>query len=591
MPKVNIICVALAGFFLLSFSIRAGYSTEPVVIEFFYYDPSTHPLWCSTCPSWQLIYATFLHNNETVNRIQNDYGDRVSVKWIYFDSSYGQEKIEQYNIVQWNSMAINYEVMIEGIFNETYIREIIDAYLSPPPLHDVAVLSVVPSSSSVRVGETLDINVTVKNEGNRVESFNVTVYYDSNIIEAFFVDGLEPDAESVLVFHWDTQNVTEGNYTISAQAETVQNETDIVDNLRYDGVVEVRALSTSPTIRRDVAVISVVPSQSVVNVGEKVNITVAVKNVGTEAESFSVSTYYDDFLFGTSSVANLDPGRELSLIFVWDITNQTAGNYTIKARAEPVANETNLGDNLYIYGKVQVTTPQPAPSHHPNPSPSPASLSFTAVLMQAFSFGFLETFSPCLIIMLSFILSYTIGEVTQFKKSFSKVMLFGIGFVSAAVLLGLAFGLVLLSMPALQISLTWIVCIFAIFFGLNLLGLLKVPFQTKSIVKKLARKYVITFTGIFILGFIFYFLDPCIAPIFISMVPLLFLDFLPVILFVFSLGTIIPFIGIGIFAGSVSKLVRSTYRHRFKIRAISGSILIGYATYLIVSYLLPKLIR
>ena len=591
MPKVNIICIAFAGFFLLSFSIRVGYSIEPVAIEFFYYDPSTHPLWCSTCPSWQLIYATFLHNNETVNRIQNDYGDRISVEWINFNSSYGQEKIEQYNIVQWNSMTINYEVIIEGIFNKTYIREIIDAYLPPPLLHDVAVLSVVPSSSSVRVGETLDINVTVKNEGNRVESFNVTVYYDSNIIEAFFVDGLEPDAESVLVFHWDTQNVTEGNYTIGAQAETVQNETDIVDNLRYDGVVEVRAPSTPPTIRRDVVVISVIPSQSVVNVGEKVNITVTVKNVGTETESFNVSTYYDEFLFGTSSVANLDPGRELSLILVWDTTNQTAGNYTIKARAEPVANETNLRDNLYIYGKVQVTTPQPPQSHQPNPSPSPASLSFTAALMLAFSFGFFETLSPCVVILLSFILSYTVGEVTQFKKRFLKVMLFGIGFVSAAVLLGLAFGLAFPFTPAFHISLTLIMSIFAILFGLNLLGLLKMPFQTKPLIRKLSRKYVTAYAGILILGFIFFFLDCCAAPIFISMTPLLLLDSFPLILFVFSLGAIIPFIGIGIFSGSISKLARNLYKHRFKIRAISGSILIGYSIYLIVLHLLPKLIR
>ena len=56
-------------------------------------------------------------------------------------------------------------------------------------------------------------------------------------------------------------------------------------------------------------------------------------------------------------------------------------------------------------------------------------------------------------------------------------------------------------------------------------------------------------------------------------------------------GAIIPFIGIGIFAGSVSKLARVTYRQRFLIRAISGLILIGYALYLIVFYLLPKLIK
>jgi cytochrome c biogenesis protein CcdA len=55
---------------------------------------------------------------------------------------------------------------------------------------------------------------------------------------------------------------------------------------------------------------------------------------------------------------------------------------------------------------------------------------------------------------------------------------------------------------------------------------------------------------------------------------------------VFCLGAIIPFICIGLFAGSVSKLARTTYKHRFIIRAISGSILISYAIYLAVLLLI-----
>jgi hypothetical protein len=35
----------------------------------------------------------------------------------------------------------------------------------------------------------------------------------------------------------------------------------------------------------------------------------------------------------------------------------------------------------------------------------------------------------------------------------------------------------------------------------------------------------------------------------------------------------------------MSKLARSTYRHRSKIRAISGLILMAYAVYLIIVYL------
>ena len=210
----------------------------------------------------------------------------------------------------------------------------------------------------------------------------------------------------------------------------------------------------------------------------------------------------------------------------------------------------------------------------------------TYSVFTAFSLGFMETFSPCLIAMLSFVLSYTIGETIRFKEGFSRVITFGIGFVSAAVLLGAIVALTIISIPSIQIVLMWIICVFAILFGLSLLGLLDVPIQTKPLVKKLAGKYATMYMGLFLLGFVFYFLDPCIAPFAFTMLIMLqnFEYILPLLMF--CLGAIIPFIGIGILAGYTSKLARITYKHRSKIRAISGIILIIYALYLIIFYLI-----
>jgi cytochrome c-type biogenesis protein len=134
-----------------------------------------------------------------------------------------------------------------------------------------------------------------------------------------------------------------------------------------------------------------------------------------------------------------------------------------------------------------------------------------------------------------------------------------------------------------------IVCVIAIVFGLNLLGfnllkLFKIDLETKPLVQKLAKKYVFTYAGLFVLGFLFYFLDPCIAPVFISMMSLLVIEYLPLILFVFALGVIVPFVCIAILAGSISKLVRGTYKHKAKIRAISGLILIIYGLYFVFQY-------
>jgi len=547
--------------------VKAGYSVNPVVIEFLYYKP------CSVCPSQEVYYQAYLHNKHVVTNILWDYGNKVLVEWIPFFSTEGLEKVEQYNLTftDWNSIVVNYEVVLKGgeqFINETRLRELVDFYLGEsPPIHDVAIISLLPASSSVLRGEVLDINVTAKNEGNQVESFNITVCCNSTLIETVFVDSLGSNTERVLVFRWNTTEVAEGNYTLSAQAYGVQNETDTNDNLFCYEVVEVRAPSTLPTIKHDVAVISVIPSQTVMYVGEKVNFTVAVKNVGTETESFNVNTYCNESLIGTQTITGLAPNETRLVFFIWDTTNKTPGDYPVRVTAESVPNEINLLDNERADSKIRVKA-------------SP--LSLMAMLVLALSVGFFETFSPCLIVMLSFILSYAMGHTSRYGASFLQVMVFGAGFVSASAVLGLAFGLVFLSMPTLRISLTWAVCIFAVLFGLNLLGLLKMPFETKPLIKKLTRKYVATYIGIFALGFVFYFLDPCIAPIFVSMVPLMFSGALPLILFVFCLGAIVPFVGIGLFTGSVSKLARSTYRHRSAIRSISGLILIGYALYLIV---------
>jgi cytochrome c biogenesis protein CcdA len=225
------------------------------------------------------------------------------------------------------------------------------------------------------------------------------------------------------------------------------------------------------------------------------------------------------------------------------------------------------------------------------PSQQSSSSSLIALLATSFSVGFLESFSPCLVALLSFVLSYTISKTTKFREGLLQVMTFGVGFVFAAALLGLVVGITFLSVPVLHDAIMWIVVIFAIFFGLDLLGvnvlrLLKINFETKPLITKLSRKYVFTYTGLILLGFVFYFLDPCIAPIFVPMLNILLPEYFSLTFLVFCIGALVPFIIFGVVAGSMSKLARSTYRHRSKIRAISGLILIAYAIYLIIVYLI-----
>ncbi|MCK4477313.1 hypothetical protein KAU88_02150 [Candidatus Bathyarchaeota archaeon] len=138
---------------------------EPVVIEFLFYEP------CPVCPPSKL----YLHNNQVVEAIQTEYGSKVLVKRIDFFSLEGQEKVEQYGIELGcqNTIVLNYEKVIGGYANETYVRGVVDAYLYEL-VHDVSVIKVMPSHSVIVVGEKINITVTLKNAGIERRALKLT---------------------------------------------------------------------------------------------------------------------------------------------------------------------------------------------------------------------------------------------------------------------------------------------------------------------------------------------------------------------------------------------------------------------------------
>jgi len=98
----------------------------------------------------------------------------------------------------------------------------------------------------------------------------------------------------------------------------------------------------------DVAVISVTPSPTEVNVGESVNITVVVMSNGSVAETFNVTVSYDGTDIDTQTVTDLAAGAQRTLNFTWDTTGVALGNYTIEAVAETVTGETYTANNAKI---------------------------------------------------------------------------------------------------------------------------------------------------------------------------------------------------------------------------------------------------
>jgi len=214
-------------------------------------------------------------------------------------------------------------------------------------VHDIAITSVTASPATIVLGGSVSIKVTVKNEGNVVETFNVIAYYDTTAAAPpQTLTALGPSESKTLEFKWDTSSLALGNYTIKAEAPPVTGETDIADNTYTDGIVTLTV--------HDVAVVSVTANPTSVAVGQSVSISVTVENQGDYTESFSVTAKYDNNLIGTANVANLAKGASKTLTFTWNTAGVTLGLHTISVSASVISGETDTTDNTYTDGTVTV---------------------------------------------------------------------------------------------------------------------------------------------------------------------------------------------------------------------------------------------
>jgi len=221
----------------------------------------------------------------------------------------------------------------------TWIGETHAAESSPPHptvevvgAHDINITKIALFTTEVTVGENVDINVTVKNEGHYSETFDVYVYADldttdigDEIVLGPKTKALNAGANTTLSFSWDTIGVAEGTYTISAEAVVaVDDHPD--NNLFIHGTVTV-----SPVLKRDVAATDVTAPAEVTE-GDVVTISVDTANLGNLNETFDVKVTYDTTLIETRSVF-LAAGATTTEDFDWDTSGLTADDYTITAEA------------------------------------------------------------------------------------------------------------------------------------------------------------------------------------------------------------------------------------------------------------------
>jgi len=223
---------------------------------------------------------------------------------------------------------------------------------------DVAVLRIVASKDSAVQGETVDVAVTVANQGPSQGTFSLTLRADSISVWTGRTGALVPGSNQTLRITLATTTIDVGLRNISASADALGNETDLIDN--------VATTRLAILVRPDIEVKSVKPDKPIIRVGEVLRVWVVVRNLGERAESFNVSLLVDSSKGPRKLVDRLQSGADLELELAWDTSSQTQGNLTLSAVVDPLRLEREVGNNVLTYGTISLLRPNTAPVADPD---------------------------------------------------------------------------------------------------------------------------------------------------------------------------------------------------------------------------------
>ena len=180
------------------------------------------------------------------NGNNTETGLRVSINNFRVDGDIYATELEGYD--DWANLQYNFRAS-EGFADRVHTTavegeptwEMIDEIRNTnvTGFHDIAITDMAISNLVAAQGDSININVTVLNQGAYAETFNATIYANSTELgkQTF---NLDSGASAVFEVTWDTTGFSLGKYVVRAYAMPVPDEIDATDNenLKYARVWE-----------------------------------------------------------------------------------------------------------------------------------------------------------------------------------------------------------------------------------------------------------------------------------------------------------------------------------------------------------------
>lgn len=139
--------------------------------------------------------------------------------------------------------------LTDGFYQDTFLLDrasheipftVEDGEYTLAAVSDVAVTNITPERTVIGQDypEIVGMNVTVLNEDYYLPtSTNLTVYVNSTVLDKAQNISLPPRGSTITTFAWNTSKLPKGNYTVTAVADVVENETHTSDNTRNQIVI------------------------------------------------------------------------------------------------------------------------------------------------------------------------------------------------------------------------------------------------------------------------------------------------------------------------------------------------------------------